>query len=67
MALGWIMRSTENLGLLISAAWVDLVAHMPSAGALTVYTAGETPALPGRRASLSSSAICVYLCASVVK
>ena len=47
------------------AAWVGLVAQWMACG--TYYTASETLALPGHRASPSSYAICVYLCASVVK
>ena len=34
------------------AAWLGLFARRSSAGALTVYAAGETPALPGHRAYL---------------
>ncbi len=45
------------LGLGLFAQWM-------ACGAF--YTATETVALPGHRASLSSSAIRVYLCASVV-
>ena len=44
---------------------VGLFAQWMAFGAF--YTASETPTVPGHRASLASSAIRVYLCASVVK
>ena len=67
MAFGAFYTATETVAppggsVLAASYWLRL-----SAGALAVYTAGGMGAVLGRRASLSSSAICGYLCASVVK
>ena len=53
VVLGWIVWSSKVMDLSSSRDFMSLFAQWSSAGALTFYTAGETPRAPrGHRAWL---------------